>query len=96
MYNYEMTTFPSEERPGASVFYKNEKGEIFHTYSSYGRGLDMLIGAYHMLDLAPKGRDEEGLPWPMAWVRHRDRYDGAAIDPKATYVEPKKTDSCCD
>jgi predicted dithiol-disulfide oxidoreductase (DUF899 family) len=94
MYNYEMTTFPSEERPGASVFYKNDNGEIFHTYSSYGRGLDMLIGTYHMLDLAPKGRDEEGLPWSMAWVRHHDRYDGAAIDPKATYVEPKKT--CCD
>ena len=45
MYNYEMTTFPSEERPGASVFYKNQNGEIFHTYSSYGRGLDMLIGS---------------------------------------------------
>jgi predicted dithiol-disulfide oxidoreductase (DUF899 family) len=96
MYNYVETTFPSEERPGASVFYKNNKGEIFHTYSSYGRGLDMLIGTYHLLDLAPKGRDEEGLPWSMAWVRHHDRYDGAAIDPKATYVEPKKTDSCCD
>jgi len=96
LYNYEMTTFPSEERPGASVFYKNDNGEIFHTYSSYGRGLDMLIGTYHMLDLAPKGRDEEGLPWSMAWVRHHDRYEGAAIDPKATYVEPKKTDSCCD
>ena len=96
MYNYVETTFPSEERPGASVFYKNDNGEIFHTYSSYGRGLDMLIGTYHMLDLAPKGRDEEGLPWSMAWVRHHDRYDGAAIDPKATYVEPKKTDACCD
>ena len=95
-YNYEMTTFPSEERPGASVFYKNEKGEIFHTYSSYGRGLDMLIGTYHMLDLAPKGRDEEGLAWSMAWVRHHDRYEGAAINPKGTYVEPKKSDSCCD
>ena len=86
----------SEERPGASVFYKNDKGEIFHTYSSYGRGLDMLIGAYHMLDLAPKGRDEQNLAWPMAWVRHHDRYDGAAIDGKAQYVEPKKSDSCCD
>jgi predicted dithiol-disulfide oxidoreductase (DUF899 family) len=96
MYNYEMTTFPSEERPGASVFYKNDNGEIFHTYSSYGRGLDMLIGTYHMLDLAPKGRDEQNLAWSMAWVRHHDRYDGAAIDSKAQYVEPKKSDSCCD
>jgi predicted dithiol-disulfide oxidoreductase (DUF899 family) len=96
LYNYELTTFPSEERPGASVFYKNDKGEVFHTYSSYGRGLDILIGAYNLLDLAPKGRDEAGLPWPMAWVRHHDRYDGAAVDPTATYVEPKKSDSCCD
>ena len=96
MYNYEMTTFPSEERPGASVFYKNENGEIFHTYSSYGRGLDMLIGTYHLLDLAPKGRDEEGLAWSMAWVRHHDRYDGAAVDAKSTYKQPKTSASCCD
>jgi len=95
MYNYELTEFPSEERPGASVFYKNEKGEVFHTYSSYGRGLDMFIGAYHFLDIAPKGRDEDGLAWSMAWVRHHDRYDGAAVDPKANYQQPK-TDSCCD
>jgi predicted dithiol-disulfide oxidoreductase (DUF899 family) len=95
-YNYVETTFPSEERPGASVFYKNDGGEVFHTYSSYGRGLDIVIGAYNLLDLAPKGRDEAGLPWPMAWVRHHDRYDGAVIDPKAQYVEPTKTESCCD
>jgi predicted dithiol-disulfide oxidoreductase (DUF899 family) len=95
MYNYEITTFPSDERPGASVFYKNEAGTVFHTYSSYGRGLDMLIGAYNFLDLAPKGRDEGGLAWPMAWVRHHDRYDGAAVDAKATYQQPK-TASCCD
>jgi hypothetical protein len=56
----------------------------------------MLIGTYHMLDLAPKGRDEEGLAWSMAWVRHHDRYQGEAIDPKGTFAEPKKSDSCCD
>ena len=61
LYNYEQTTFPSDERPGASVFRKNAAGEVFHTYSSYGRGLDILIGAYNFLDLAPKGRDEAGL-----------------------------------
>jgi predicted dithiol-disulfide oxidoreductase (DUF899 family) len=94
-YNYELTTFPSEERPGASVFYKNEAGEVFHTYSTYGRGLDILIGAYNFLDLAPKGRDEEGLAYGMAWVRHHDRYEGAVVDPKAQYQEPKKAD-CCD
>ncbi|HEY4985456.1 MAG TPA: thioredoxin family protein [Bradyrhizobium sp.] len=96
LYNYEITTFPSEERPGASVFTKNEAGEVFHTYSSYGRGLDMLIGAYVLLDLAPKGRDEQGLAWPMAWVRHHDRYDGAVVDSAATFVEPKNSASCCD
>jgi len=96
MYNYEITSFPSEERPGASVFYKNEAGEIFHTYSTYGRGLDMLIGAYNFLDLAPKGRDEEGLAYGMAWVRHHDRYQGAVVDPKAKYQEPKSSASCCD
>jgi predicted dithiol-disulfide oxidoreductase (DUF899 family) len=95
-YNYEFVeSFPSEERPGASVFYKNAAGDIFHTYSTYGRGLDMLIGTYHFLDLAPKGRDEEGLAWSMAWVRHHDRYEGAVVDTKASYQEPKSA-SCCD
>ena len=96
MYNYQIIeSFPSEERPGASVFFKNAAGEVFHTYSTYGRGLDMLIGAYHFLDLAPKGRDEDELEWSMAWVRHHDRYQGAAIDPKASYQQPKAADSCC-
>jgi predicted dithiol-disulfide oxidoreductase (DUF899 family) len=95
LYNYELTTFPSEERPGASVFYKNNTGQVFHTYSTYGRGLDMLIGAYHFLDLAPKGRNEADLAFSMAWVRHHDKYDGAAVDTKASYQEPK-TASCCD
>lgn len=76
-YNYELTEFPSEERPGASVFYQNEAGEVFHTYSTYARGLDILITAYNLLDLTPKGRDEEGLPHSMAWVRHHDRYADA-------------------
>ncbi len=96
MYNYRIGEFPSEERPGASVFYKNEAGEMFHTYSCYGRGLDILIGAYNFLDLAPKGRDEDGLAFGMAWVRHHDRYEGAAVDPKATYQQPKTSASCCE
>lgn len=95
-YNYEfIENFPSEERPGASVFCKNPAGEIFHTYSTYGRGLDILIGTYNFLDLAPKGRDEDGLAWSMAWVRHHDRYEGAVVDVKASYQEPKSA-SCCD
>ena len=73
-YNYTMTEFPSEEAPGLSAFYKDPSGAVFHTYSAYARGLDMLVGAYNYLDLAPKGRDEAALPWTMAWVRHHDRY----------------------
>jgi len=74
-YNYDMREFPSDEAPGLSVFYKDKTGEIFHTYSTYGRGLDILLGVYNFLDLAPKGRDEESLPSPMAWLRHHDRYE---------------------
>jgi predicted dithiol-disulfide oxidoreductase (DUF899 family) len=73
-YNYEVRKFPSDEAPGISVFHKDAKGEVFHTYSCYSRGLDMLNVAYHYLDLVPKGRDEEQLPFSMAWVRHHDRY----------------------
>jgi len=96
-YNYvEITGPPAEELPGASVFYKNAAGEIFHTYSTYGRGLDMLVGTYQFLDLAPKGRDEEGLAHSMAWVRHHDRYeDGYKVDAKALYEPPKGAGSCC-
>jgi predicted dithiol-disulfide oxidoreductase (DUF899 family) len=75
-YNYDLTEFPREERPGLSVFYKGEDGSIFHTYSAYARGLDILIPAYNFLDMTPKGRNEGGvLPYPMAWVRHHDRYE---------------------
>ena len=73
-YNYSRVRFPSTERPGASAFYKAADGTVFHTYSCYARGLDMLNGAYQYLDIAPKGRDEAGLPRPMAWVRLHDRY----------------------
>lgn len=75
-YNYQMQKFPVEEAPGVSVFYRNTSGEIFHTYSCYERGLENLIGTYDILDLVPRGRDEEGLPFPMDWVRHHDNYDG--------------------
>ncbi len=78
-YNYTAQGFPAPEAPGISVFYKDEGGAVYHTYSCYSRGLDMLNGAYHLLDLVPKGRDEAGLPSSMAWLRHHDRYDGQAV-----------------
>src|SRR6266576_1705322 len=90
-YNYSMQQFPSEERPGTSVFYRDGSGNVFHTYSSYAGGLDMLIGAYNWLDLTPKGRDEEGLKHGMAWVRHHDKYgEGYQVVAKAEYVQPAK------
>jgi predicted dithiol-disulfide oxidoreductase (DUF899 family) len=73
-YNYAVEPFPSTEGPGISVFYKDAAGDVFHTYSSYGRGLDPLIGTYTILDMVPKGRDEDHLGFSMEWVRHHDRY----------------------
>jgi predicted dithiol-disulfide oxidoreductase (DUF899 family) len=96
-YNYEVRESTSEgEAPGTSVFYKDGTGDIFHTYSTYARGLDMLVGAYNYLDLVPKGRDEDALAFAMAWVRHHDRYsDDYFVDPLAPYLPPKDSGSCC-
>jgi predicted dithiol-disulfide oxidoreductase (DUF899 family) len=74
-YNYMEQEFPSAEAPGLSVFYKSPAGNVFHTYSTYGRGVDVLMGTYRILDMAPKGRDEDHLDFSMAWVRYHDRYD---------------------
>ncbi len=73
-YNYSKTDVGSADREGISVFYKDEGGAIFHTYSSYARGIDMLNGTYHYLDLVPKGRDEDRLEFPQAWVQYHDKY----------------------
>jgi predicted dithiol-disulfide oxidoreductase (DUF899 family) len=73
-YNYTQRKFPATEAPGISVFVKDDDGAIHHTYSCYARGLDMLNGAYHYLDLLPKGRDEERLPYHMDWVKLHDLY----------------------
>ena len=78
-------SLPVEEGPGLSVFYRADSGDIYHTYSTYARGLDMLVGAYNFLDLVPKGRDEAELSFTMDWVRHHDRYD----------AQPKAMAACC-
>lgn len=75
IFNYAKTDPGMPDREGASVFYRDASGAVFHTYSCYGRGIDMLNGAYHYLDLVPKGRDEAGLEDPQAWVRYHDRYE---------------------
>ena len=72
-YNYETDELMSDEMPGLSVFYQDEDGQIFHTYSTYARGLDLLVGAYNFLDLVPKGRDENP-DSTMDWVRRHDEY----------------------
>ncbi|HWE24167.1 MAG TPA: DUF899 domain-containing protein [Myxococcales bacterium] len=72
-YNYAPYDESSPDKEGISVFFKDESGAIFHTYSCFARGLDMMNTAYHYLDLVPKGRDEGESP--MSWVKHRDRYD---------------------
>lgn len=73
-YNFGTQKFRGEEAPGISVFAK-DGGDIYRTYSTYSRGLDMLNGAYHLLDLVPRGRDEEGLSYGMEWLRRRDEYE---------------------
>ena len=74
-YNSGMQPFECEELPGISVFFKDDAGDVFHTYSTYRRGVEAMMGTYTLLDLTPKGRDEAD--GAMAWVRHHDRYEPA-------------------
>ncbi len=73
-YNFGTMQVGPGEMPGFSAFRRGEDGAIYHTYSTYARGVDMLNGAYHLLDLTSKGRDEAGLAFTMEWVRRRDQY----------------------
>jgi predicted dithiol-disulfide oxidoreductase (DUF899 family) len=77
-YNYTQQPFPAEEAPGISVFARNDAGDVFHTYSTYGRGVEVMMGTYRLLDLAPQGRAETNAAYTMDWVRHHDRYGAAA------------------
>jgi predicted dithiol-disulfide oxidoreductase (DUF899 family) len=86
-YNYGKWSLTGEEWPGVSVFRKDDAGDIFHTYSTYGRGVEVMMGTYRMLDLTPNGRAErDDTPYKMEWVRHHDRYAPEA---------PAKAASCC-
>ncbi len=73
-YNYRQFADYGDESPGLSVFAMDEAGQVFHTYSTYSRGLDPINSGYQLLDLTPKGRDEQELPWSMAWLRRHDSY----------------------
>ena len=87
-YNFHRTAFPQEEAPGISVFCKDEAGEVFHTYSTFGRGVEVMMGTYGLIDLTPRGRDEGALAYTMEWVRHHDRYEADRHAPAAAA-------SCC-
>lgn len=90
-YNYARQSFPSEEAPGISVFISTDAGEVFHTYSTFGRGVEAMMCTYAMLDLVPKGRDEAQLNYSMAWVRHHDRYEPQAV----AKSDGASSGSCC-
>jgi predicted dithiol-disulfide oxidoreductase (DUF899 family) len=78
-YNYGNWSLTGEEWPGVSAFCRDEAGDVFHTYSTYGRGVEVMMGAYRMLDLTAEGRHERhDTPYKMDWVRHHDRYESAA------------------
>ena len=96
-YNYEVRDFVSEEMSGSSVFFKNEAGEIFHTYSTFGRGDEMVDTTYMYLDLTPKGRNENGPHYNLGdWVRHHDRYDVAGfVDAGGRFVAAGQHRSQC-
>jgi predicted dithiol-disulfide oxidoreductase (DUF899 family) len=91
-YNYTRQPFPLEEAPGISVFWRDDDGTVFHTYSRFGRGVEVMMGTYHLLDLTPKGRDEETLAYGMEWVRHHDRYEQPAA---ARATASATAASCC-
>ncbi len=73
LYNFNTQAARAGESPGVSVFARDGEA-VFHTYSAFARGLDALNGVYQLLDLTPKGRDEAGLAWPMAWLKLKDQY----------------------
>ncbi|HEX2861999.1 MAG TPA: DUF899 domain-containing protein [Lacunisphaera sp.] len=78
VYNYTQMDFPQSEAPGISVFAKDAAGTVYHTYSTYGRGVEVIMGTYRLLDMVPKGRDEENDEYGMDWLRHHDNYTHAS------------------
>jgi predicted dithiol-disulfide oxidoreductase (DUF899 family) len=96
-YNYARRDFLSEEMSGNSVFYKDMAGTMFHTYSAYARGDELLVGAYMYLDLTPKGRNETGPRHNLTdWVRHHDCYpDPGLVDHRGRYVAAARSESPC-
>jgi predicted dithiol-disulfide oxidoreductase (DUF899 family) len=78
-YNYTKMDFPQTEAPGISIFARDDSGNVYLTYSTYGRGVEVVMTTYELLDLTPKGRDEGGMEYGMDWLRHHDRYKHATV-----------------
>jgi predicted dithiol-disulfide oxidoreductase (DUF899 family) len=95
-YNYRRGRVPLEDLSGRSIFYKDETGAIFHTYSAFGRGGEAVLATYGLLDMTPKGRNETGPNHNLSdWVRHHDRYDaGGYVNAVGRYVPPDAEDCC--
>ena len=88
-YNYRRGFFPAEEAPGISVFWRDDAGAVFHTYSTFGRGVEAMMGAYRLIDLTPQGRNERDVFYKMEWVRHHDRYaPGERYEPAPEQLAP--------
>lgn len=88
-YNYRRGYFPAEEAPGISVFCKDDAGQVFHTYSTFGRGVEAMMGAYALMDLTPQGRNERDVFYKMEWLRHHDRYaPGQRFEPAPEQASP--------
>jgi len=96
-YNFTLQPFQCEELSGLSVFYKDAHGDVFHSYSAYGRGAEEILGTYMLLDLTPMGRNETGPNFNLTdWVRHHDRYDaGGLVESTGRYRSADEPDSCC-
>lgn len=96
-YNYDRRQVPIDEMSGRSVFYKDANGDVFHTYSSYGRGGEDVLGTYRLLDIVPKGRDETGPNRNLSdWVRHHDRYGPAGVVAPTGRWVPDAAEACCE
>lgn len=96
-YNFELRDYENDEMPGTSVFAKDNTGQVFHTYSAYGRGDELLMGAYNFLDLVPKGRNENGPNFDLGdWVRHHDRYDDVGHARESEAPARTAMASCCE
>jgi len=88
--------FPADEAPGLSIFAKDPRGNVYHTYSTFGRGLEELLGVYFFLDRVPNGRNEANVkPHPMGWVRHHDKYPTPATGKSVQASAAKADTGCC-